>query len=75
MTRNIALFVKDIIESMDHAESFAVNLTYKQFKEDTKTAYAVVRCLEIIGEASKNVPQGIRLKYPEIPWKKCWHAG
>jgi uncharacterized protein with HEPN domain len=70
MTRNIALFIKDIIENIDHAESFAVNLTYKQLTEDRKTAYAVVRCLEIIGEASKNVPQGIRLKYPEIPWKK-----
>jgi uncharacterized protein with HEPN domain len=70
MTRDIALFIKDIAENIENAESFAANLTHKQFIADRKTSYALVRCLEIIGEASKNVPEGIRRKYPEVPWKK-----
>lgn len=70
MNRNISLFIKDIIENMEKAEAFVGSMTYEDFSVDSKTSYAVVRCLEIIGEASKNIPQGIRRKYPEIPWKK-----
>lgn len=40
------------------------------FKSDQKTQYAVVRALEMIGEASKMVPDTIRQGHPEIPWKK-----
>lgn len=69
MNRNIPLFIKDIIENMEKAEAFIGNMSYEDFSTDIKTSYAVVRCLEIIGEASKNIPQGIRKKYPEIPWK------
>ncbi len=70
MSRNISLFIKDIIENMEKAEIFIGDMTYEDFSKDAKTSYAVVRCLEIIGEASKNIPQGIRRKYAEIPWKK-----
>jgi uncharacterized protein with HEPN domain len=39
-------------------------------KQDPKTTYAVTRAFEIIGEATKNVPQAFRLCHPDVPWKK-----
>ncbi|MBF0538222.1 MAG: DUF86 domain-containing protein [Nitrospirae bacterium] len=70
MSRDITLFIKDIIENMDKAEEFIGNLSYEDLLLDSKTSYSGVRCLEIIGEASKNVPDNIRCKYPDIPWNK-----
>lgn len=70
MTRNIALYVKDILTNMQNAERFVEGMTYEAFTDDMKTSYAVVRCLEIIGEAAKNIPVAIRRKHPEIPWKE-----
>ena len=45
-------------------------MSYKTFSRDTKTSYAVVRCIEIIGEAAKNIPTQIQRKNPEVPWKE-----
>lgn len=70
MTRNVTLYIKDLLESMENAEAFAGNMSYEDFSGDMKTSYAIVRCIEIIGEASKNIPHNIRRKYPGIPWKK-----
>lgn len=67
--RNLSIYVKDIIENMEKAEKFVKNLKYKDFINDEKTYYAVVRCIEIIGEAAKHIPQSMREKYIEIPWK------
>ena len=39
------------------------------FLKDDKTAFAVIRALEIIGEAAKNIPNNVRKKYPSVPWK------
>jgi uncharacterized protein with HEPN domain len=46
-------------------------MTFDEFQSDTKTAFAVIRALEIISEATKNIPEPIREQYPEIPWKGC----
>ena len=70
MSRNVSLYIKDILDSMETAERFLENMTYDEFSGDLKTSYAVVRCIEIIGEAAKNVPRHIRHKYPAIPWKE-----
>ena len=67
--RNIAIYVKEIIENMNKAEKFIKNLTYKNFVKDERTHYAVIRCIEIIGEAAKHIPGKLRKKYPQIPWK------
>jgi uncharacterized protein with HEPN domain len=58
-----------MIENMEKAERFIGNLGYDDFARDEKTHYAVLRCLEIIGEAAKRIPEEIRKKAPEIPWK------
>jgi uncharacterized protein with HEPN domain len=54
---------------MGKAQQFVENLSYEQFTEDDKTIFAVVRALEIIGEATKNIPNAIRQEYAEVPWK------
>ncbi len=45
-------------------------MSYDDFSRDKKTIYAVVRGLEIIGEAVKKVPKELRESYPDIPWKR-----
>jgi len=45
-------------------------MSYEDSKGDKKTSYAVIRCLEIVGEAVKKIPTNIREQYSEIPWKE-----
>lgn len=45
-------------------------MTFKQFIEDEKTSFAVIRALEIIGEATKNIPENIKETHPDVPWKE-----
>ncbi len=54
---------------MEAAESFVDQCTFEDFLEDVKTQYAVIRVLEIIGEAAKNIPDDIRQTYTSVPWK------
>ncbi|WP_319508789.1 DUF86 domain-containing protein [uncultured Methanolobus sp.] len=61
--------MQDIYNAMEAAEDFVSDCSFDEFIEDTKTHYAVIRALEIIGEAAKNVPDDIRQKYPAVPWK------
>ena len=70
MKRNSKLFLKDIIDSMNDIEKFVDNMSLQELKRDKKTLNAVIRSLEIIGEATKNIPKEIKLKHKEIPWKE-----
>jgi len=63
-------YLKDIIDSINDIESFTENMTFEDFAKDKKTINAVIRSIEVIGEATKNIPKTIRDKYPTIPWKK-----
>ncbi|MDT7044104.1 DUF86 domain-containing protein [Candidatus Nitronereus thalassa] len=69
MSREFVDYLRDIIDAMGKAQQFVRNLSYLEFKADDKTVFAVVRALEIVGEATKNIPDDIRKNYPEIPWK------
>ena len=68
--RNIQLYIQDINDSIESIQSFVGDITFEQFKNDDKTSSAVVRKFEIIGEAAKKVPDDIRKKFPDIPWKE-----
>ena len=70
MTRNISLYIKDILQNMRDAEEFVQEFSYDQFASDKKTLNAVLRSIEVIGEAAKKVPDEIRAKYPSVPWKE-----
>lgn len=69
MTREFLDYVEDIADAIQKARSFCSGMTFQSFAEDEKTIYAVLRAIEVIGEAAKKVPAEIRKKYPDIPWK------
>lgn len=67
--RDVSLYIKDMLESMERAENFVEGMEYDDFSKDEKTSFAVIRCIEVMGEAAKQVPESIRKKHPGIPWK------
>jgi uncharacterized protein with HEPN domain len=69
MKRDISLYLKDILKNMEKAEKFTEDMSYKNFVADEKTKYAILRCIEIMGEAVKGIPESVRKKYAEVPWK------
>ena len=62
-------YIDDIINSVKYIREFTDNITFESFKSDIKTQYAVIRCFEVMGEASKRIPDDYKAKYPLIPWK------
>lgn len=63
-------FIQDIFDSITDIEKFIIDTDYNSFSKDRKTIFAVVRAIEIIREATKNIPISVRNKYPNVPWKK-----
>jgi len=68
--RDYRIYLQDIVAAMESIEVFIEGLNFEMFQADDKTASAVIRKLEIIGEAVKQVPKEIRQKYPHIPWRE-----
>ncbi|MHA2010140.1 MAG: HepT-like ribonuclease domain-containing protein [Promethearchaeota archaeon] len=69
MPEKYLIYLKDINASIESIEKFIHGMTFDQFLNDDKTSSAVIRKFEIIGEASKSIPEEIKQKYPQIPWK------
>ena len=70
MSRDILLFLEDIEASCVKIATFIEGLSPVGFREDARTFDAVCRNLEIIGEAAKRVPEDVRLRHPEIEWRR-----
>jgi uncharacterized protein with HEPN domain len=68
--RDILLYVRDILNAIESIESFITGMEYEAFSSDDKTVSAVIRKLEVIGEAVKQLPDDFRTEYPDIPWKQ-----
>lgn len=70
--RDYIIFLDDMLESMYRIVEYIGNKDLIEFKQNRMLVDAVVRNFEVIGEAAKNIPEDVRLKYPEIPWKKMY---
>ena len=62
-------YVQDMLEGAKKAREFVRGMAYDEFASDEKTQFAVVRALEIIGEAAKKIPNDLRKTYSQIPWR------
>ena len=69
MNEKFLIHIKDINKAINSIKKFTEGMNFEQFKNDDKTSSAVIRKFEIIGEASKNLPNSVKEKYPKIPWK------
>jgi len=70
MSRDESLYLEDIRESCEKVLKFTRGMTYKDFVHDDLHFDAVLRNLEIIGEAVKNISEETRQKFPQIKWRK-----
>jgi len=69
MKRTYRDYILDILTSIQEIEEFVEGMNFEDFVKDRKTVNAVIRSLEVMGEAVKKIPSEIRKKYQEIPWK------
>ena len=69
--RDPLLFLEDIIKSLSKINRYIEGMEYSDIAKDEKTVDALIRNLEVVGEAVKNIPDTIREKYPEVEWKEA----
>ncbi len=70
--RDYIFYLEDMQTSMLRIKEYIGNMEFIQFKMSYMVVDAVIRNFEIIGEASKSLPKEVKLKYPQIPWKKMY---
>lgn len=71
MTKEVTIFLKHILESINIIEKYIENVTEEQFFQSIEKQDLVTRRLEIIGEAIRNLPEDFRANHPEISWNKA----
>jgi uncharacterized protein with HEPN domain len=74
-SRQVDVVLRDMLHHIDLAANFSAGLDRALFKHDIKTVYAVTRCLEIISEASRRLPNDLKARHPAIGWKQMAGAG
>lgn len=70
MPRDYKIYLEDILDAIGKVLQYVGSQSFEDFSKDEKTVDAVVRNLEIIGEAAKKIPPEVSSRYPEIEWKK-----
>ena len=63
-------YLRDMLENAEKALSFVKGMDYEGFRQDDKAMYAVIRAFEIIGEASRQIPEDVRTANTEVPWRE-----
>ena len=71
MSRDFRVYLDDIVSAIDKIAVFTEGLSEEQFTGDPKTFDAVIRNLEIVGEAAKNIPDEVRSKFTAVEWRKA----
>jgi uncharacterized protein with HEPN domain len=69
MKREVGDYIQDVIDATNSGMKFIEGMEYDDFIKDEKTVFAVIRAIEIIGEAVKSIPDDAKKKIPEIPWR------
>lgn len=64
------LYLSDIHDAIEKIYGFVDSMSFEIFSQDAKTIDAVVRNIEVIGEAARHIPEPLRLAYPTVPWKQ-----
>jgi uncharacterized protein with HEPN domain len=64
------VFLRDILDCINKIAKFTENMSYQEFCANEMAKDAVLRNIEIVGEASAHVPEAVKAKYPSIPWDK-----
>ena len=67
--REWRLRIEDMLDAIGAIEEFVAGMNFEAFRNDRKTVDAVVRNLEVIGEAARHVPEDVREEYDAVPWK------
>ena len=70
MPRDVRVFLEDIVTACERIDAYTRDLTFDSFSADPRTVDAVVRNLEVIGEAVKSVPPEVRQQMPDIEWQR-----
>ena len=70
MPRDSRLYLDDILQAIDRITDYTEGMTVVELAEDCRTLDAVVRNLEIIGEAARSLPDSVKETMPEIEWRK-----
>jgi uncharacterized protein with HEPN domain len=70
MPRDYRLYLDDILEAIEKIREYTDNFDYSAFEKDKKTQDAVIRNLEIVGEATRRLPKSLQKVRPEIDWRK-----
>lgn len=70
MPRDFNVYLEDVVDAVAKIRRYVTGMSYKQFCEDCKTQDAVIRNLEIIGEAVKQLPEEVHSRHPNLEWKK-----
>lgn len=68
--RDFSDYIKDMLVSIQDIDEFTSGMEFDEFLKDKKTIKAVIRSLEVLGEASKKIPESIKSQYPHVPWKR-----
>ncbi len=69
MRRDFRDYLEDILNAIDETAEFTQGHSFESFTQDRKTINAVVRSLEVLGEAAKRIPENLRAKAPDVPWR------
>lgn len=70
MKKVLGDYISDLLNAINEIEEFIAGMDFQAFSTDKKTTNAVIRSLEVMGEAAKQIPSDMRKKYPKVPWKR-----